>query len=70
MTFNLTPTEVQILKLGHGFHFLKALGKNSSKWWVMGRKKLQELNQPLGGLKDLKQREGKYTKHPLLALDH
>lgn len=37
----------------------------------MGRKKeLQELNQPLGGLEELRQREGKYTKHPLLALNH
>lgn len=71
MTFNLPPTEAQTLKVGHGFRFLKALGKNSAKWWVMGRKKeLQELNQPLGGVKELKQREGKYTEHPLLALKH
>lgn len=49
----------------------KSIRKEFCKGMGHGKKKEhQELNQPLGSLKELKQREGKYTKHPLLALNH
>lgn len=59
------------LELEGVFCFLEALGKNSTKWRILGRKKGPlERKQPLGGLEALKQRERRCNKHLLLALDY